>query len=597
MPGSVRGEVAAAARWVRIAAADAPALTALLLVVTVMASAVPAVVPIAVERIVAGLGDGLPVWPLGVLIAAFLSSQLLLTATDHLASIAGRRQGVALRTRLAVAVANDPGLAHFESAASADTIDEARAAIEASRTFFVLFGRAAVPMISFAGFAAVLARSAWWVPLVVGASVVPGAVRSWHATTDRYEALASARTQLRRSAYVRALAQTPSGGMEARLFGLHDWLRHRFDEQWRLGMKDVWRADRRRMIAALQVQLLRVPLGAIPLFWAISRRADGAMGTPAFSGFLVALLGILAVTPFLETYPSLFHQQTSLFPAFFRVVDRASAAEGLPSGRILPPQLSEHGIRFEDVQFRYPGTSRNVLDGLTLDLPASTSVALVGENGSGKTTILKLLCRFYDPDAGRITWEGVDLRELDLAELRRRMAVVFQDFVRYPMSLEDNVAVGHPLGDAAFAHAIEGAGLDKFVRRLPHGTRTVLGPSFGGVGASEGQWQRVALARALARAVSTDAPLLVLDEPTAALDPRFEYELFKRFRSLTAGRTTLLISHRLSTVRVADRIAVVDAGRVVEVGAHDELVARSGHYAGLFAAVAQRYRDDGDSGV
>lgn len=583
----------------RLVASATPVLTVLLLVVTVAGGAVPALVPLAVERIVSDLRLGFPVLPAAVLVAAFLFSQLLATASEYVAAIAGRRQTLELRERLAGAIAADAGLRHFEGGDAADLIDEARSAIGASHAFFVMFGRAAVPMVSFVVLAAVLARWAWWVPLTVIASVLPGAVRSWRATTARYEALAGARSELRRSAYVRALALTVPGGMEARLYGLRHWMTGRFRDHWSRGMEDVWRAERRRMTASLQVQLLRVPLGALPVVWAVSRRAAGDMSTAELSGFLVAFLGALAVTPFLETYPALFHQQTALLPAFFEVVEGKVMTSRLASrGRLLPPQLAERGICFENVTFAYPGASAPTLNGLTLELPTGSSLALVGDNGSGKTTILKLLCRFYDVDAGRITWEGVDLRELELDELRRRLAVVFQDFARYPMSLKDNVALGgEPVDEATLARAVDSAGLRKVVHAWPNGVDTMLAPTFGGLAPSEGQWQRIALARALAHAYATEASVIALDEPTAALDPRFEYELFKRFRAIAGDRTTLLISHRLSTVRIADHIAVIDRGRAAEVGSHDELLARGGTYAGLYAAQAGRYRPRGDSGA
>lgn len=264
-------------------------------------------------------------------------------------------------------------------------------------------------------------------------------------------------------------------------------------------------------------------------------------------------------------------------------------------------------ISFADVRFGYPGRQTTVFDGLDLDLAAGASTAIVGLNGAGKTTLVKLLTGLCRPQRGRVLVDGRDLTEVDLDAWRRSVAVIFQDFVHYELSLRDNVTFGaiesvDELGTAAPANgsdvdervhaALHSAGAAGIVERLPAGLDTVLSRRFpGGVDLSGGQWQRVALARALF-ATGAGAQVLVLDEPTAHLDVRAEADLFDRFLELTAGLTTVLISHRFSTVRRADRIVVLEAGRVIEDGSHDELVALGGRYATMFALQAGRYADD-----
>jgi ATP-binding cassette, subfamily B, bacterial len=254
--------------------------------------------------------------------------------------------------------------------------------------------------------------------------------------------------------------------------------------------------------------------------------------------------------------------------------------------------LPRHGIRFEAVGFSYPGQGRPVLDGLDLDIPAGSSLAIVGANGAGKTTLVKLLARLYHPSAGRITVDGTDVADLDPAAWRRQLAVIFQDFARYELAAADNVGFGAlALSDdrAARERAAARAGALGIIEGLPAGWGTPLSRQQpGGADLSGGEWQRVALARALL-AVEAGATVLVLDEPTANLDVRAEAELFDRFLELTAGCTTLLVSHRFSTVRRAQRICVLDGGRVAELGSHDELMALGGLYSSFYGLQSARF--------
>jgi ATP-binding cassette subfamily B protein len=247
-------------------------------------------------------------------------------------------------------------------------------------------------------------------------------------------------------------------------------------------------------------------------------------------------------------------------------------------------------VVFDDVGLRYPGAGRWAVRHLSFALPAGEVVALVGENGAGKTTLVKLLTRLYDPDEGRILLDGHDLREYDVDALRAGIGVIFQDFVRYDLTVADNIAVGRitDRGDRGLIErAAERGRADEVARRLPRGYDQVVGRLFrGGVELSGGEWQKVAIARAYMR----DAALLVLDEPTAALDARAEFEVFQRFKALSRGRTALLISHRFSSVRMADRIVVIADGRVEASGSHAELLAQGGRYAELFELQAAGYR-------
>ena len=247
----------------------------------------------------------------------------------------------------------------------------------------------------------------------------------------------------------------------------------------------------------------------------------------------------------------------------------------------LPVPALKDSIRFQDVDFRYPGSDRMILQGFNLNLPAGKIIAIVGENGEGKTTLIKLLCRFYDPEKGRITVDGCDLRDLRQAEWRRQITVLFQEPVRYHVTAAENIAHGDIAatpGVGAIERAARAAGAHELIARLPEGYETVLGRWFGGTELSTGEWQRIASARAFLR----QAKVIVLDEPTSSLDARAEYEFFQALREQLNGRMAIIISHRFSAVRMADCIFVMDGGRIIEKGSHGELVSLAGWYAQFY---------------
>ena len=263
----------------------------------------------------------------------------------------------------------------------------------------------------------------------------------------------------------------------------------------------------------------------------------------------------------------------------------------ISDGRNLPvPRPIRQGIEFRNVSFRYPDRAEWALRDINLHIAPGEKIALVGANGAGKTTLIKLLTRLYDPTEGQILLDGIDLRDYNLHELRQRIGVIFQDFVRYQATARENIGFGQieeVANEARVRAAAERGGADEVVRRLANGYDTMLGRWFeNGAELSGGQWQKIALGRAFMR----DSEVLVLDEPTAALDAEQEYEIFQRFRDLTAGRIAVLISHRFSTVRMEDRIVVLDNGRIIETGTHQELVAANRMYARLFHLQAAGYR-------
>jgi ATP-binding cassette subfamily B protein/ATP-binding cassette subfamily C protein len=282
------------------------------------------------------------------------------------------------------------------------------------------------------------------------------------------------------------------------------------------------------------------------------------------------------------------YEEGLYFTDFLSFCEQARALIG--RGRPEPAPSSFLRITAEDVTFHYPGKDEPVLDHVSIHLDRGEVVALVGENGSGKTTLAKILAGLYEPETGRVRWDETDIAGIDPADLRRHIAVIAQDHTRWPLTVRENIAMGLDKGEESLRAAAAVAGADTVIAELPHGYRTLLDRRFkDGQEPSGGQWQRIAIARGFYR----DAPLLICDEPTAALDSRAEHALFERIRGHADGRTVLLITHRLASVRYADRIYVLDHGRVAEQGTHTDLMRLNGIYADLYTLQADAYRTSG----
>jgi ATP-binding cassette subfamily B protein len=393
----------------------------------------------------------------------------------------------------------------------------------------------------------------------------------------------------RQRSYIAGLLTLREAAKEIRAFDLGDTFIDRYRDLSikRLDeLRGVARTRAKRLIAARLVTsvLEALVLGALLWFLArggLSLAAAGAAYT-GLSQIQGRLENMIAGSTNLHE-AALFLDDQREFVELARGLTRTHRAE------VVPEQFDQ--IVVDNVSFRYPDAPRKALDGVTVEVRQGEVIALVGENGSGKTTLAKLLAHLYEPSEGRITWDGRDLADHDPESVRRSITVVFQDFMRYWLSLADNIGLGDPRRASdreAVIAASQRAGAHDFVERLPEGYDTNLGRQFQeGTDLSIGQWQRVAIARAFFR----DAPFVILDEPTAALDARAEHELFERIRELFRSRTVLLISHRFSTVRNADRIYVLDQGRIVEAGSHAELMTLGGTYAELFTMQASAYFD------
>jgi ABC-type multidrug transport system fused ATPase/permease subunit len=511
----------------------------------------------------------------------------------------GRRVDTWVRERVMRAALSPPTVAHMETA-------QFRVAAELARTWestahppseavvsLVEVTKAAVVA---AGSAILLLQLSWWVPAVLAAGYVLMTV--WGTRLDESaDEAADAATGLRRAQYLREQAFEPASGREARLFGLGHWFRTGSDAQWQAAMRHVW--DQRSATRGTAVVTIAVLIGSHLLVFAYIMQAafQGLIGVTGAALFLQAAGGMVNlwlpwhVVALREATRPVRSLETLLFDQSQQPADRLPETAGV-TGEVAA-NAPARGIEFSSVTYAYPSRPEPVFDGLALRIAAGTSLAIVGANGAGKTTLVKLLCGLLDPDLGAVRVDDVDLRAVR-ASWQRRVAVIFQDFVRYPFTVSDNIALGRSLQDPALIErAIERAGAAAMVADLPTGPSTVLSRAFGGVDLSGGQWQRLALARAI-YAVERGATVLVLDEPTAQLDVRAEAALFDRFLDLTEGLTTVLISHRFSSVRHADRIVVLEAGRVVEDGSHDELVAAKGRYAAMFRVQARHFEDDDD---
>ena len=523
--------------------------------------------------------------------AAAFAARLALAPLQALV-VAGltERVGQAVDRRLIEWCSAPDGIAHLESPATADRILLAlgsgsipAAATVASLVTLVSARLAAV------GAALILVTFAWWCPIVIALCSVVQHRWTMRELDLAYRQFYRSMPELRRAGYYRDLAMGPVAAKEVRLLGLADWTVGRFVDLWRGAMQSVW-DERRRLRKYALLTLLVAALGYGLVLGAICLAAfRGEISLTALVIYGQAGLGMMGL--------AVIGDPEMTWRLGGKTLAHAAAFETPDSEPVGPAAHATYRpltgpITFERVTFSYPGVEDEVLDGLDLTIPEGRTTALVGANGAGKTTLVKLLARLYEPCAGVISVGGTDIGQLPVDHWRAQLAIIFQDFVRYELSCRDNVAFGDlerggewtPLDRAA-----EDAGARDLIERLPGGWGTTLAAAYeGGVDLSGGEWQRVALARALLAAQRPGA-IVVLDEPTASLDVRAEAELFDRLIDATRGRTTILISHRFSSVRRADLIVVIDRGRVAEQGTHDELVRGNGLYQQLYSLQVERF--------
>ena len=454
------------------------------------------------------------------------------------------------------------------------------------------------------------------VPFVLLLSVVPGLWVRLRFVTISYNWTQESTSAERRAQYFNFILTLEPFAKEVRLFDMADFFGRRFDALRAWVTRGHLDMARRRLIADLGAQFFAV----VPIFGLLALIAARTLeGTLTLGALAIAFQGVRSAQGALQgVFGSLLalHEDTTFLDLLYRFLDLQPRLRSAEQPRALPARW-QSGLRVENLSFAYRGSEREALRDISLEIAPGEVIALVGENGSGKTTLVKLLCRLYDPDEGRITLDNEDLRDYDVSELRRQISVVFQDYNHYSLTFRENIWLGDLSGDGngalngalngdlsgnaesdgiaeapsaqiqdAIRRAAVQSGADAVAGRLPQGYETLLGRSFeGGEELSIGQWQKVALARAFLR----PSQLIILDEPTSALDPRSEAEVFESFRELIRDQSALLISHRLSTVKMADRICVMEKGEIVDVGTHDELMARGGLYAELFQTQAQSY--------
>jgi ATP-binding cassette subfamily B protein len=480
-------------------------------------------------------------------------------------------------------------LEDFEDSELQDRLDRARRQASGRMTLMSqLFGQAQ-DVVTIISFAAGLVVYAPWLILLLMVALIPAFLGEAHFNAQSYALTYSRTPEQRELDYVRQTGASVESAKEVKIFGLNGFLIDRYRE---LATK-FYQANRKLAVRRAGWGGVLTALGTVGYYVAYGYLAWRTLVGQFSIGDLTFLAGSFRrLRNLLEGLLSGFSQtagQALYLDDLFSFFEIEPEIHSPKNPRPFPSPIAR-GFTFEDVGFIYPGAERWAVRHLNFTLQAGEVLALVGENGAGKTTLVKLLARLYDPDEGRILLDGHDLREYDLDELRANIGVIFQDFVRYHLTAAENIAVGRieARNDRArIESAAERSLANEVIEKLPMGYDQIIGKRFRtGVDLSGGEWQKVAIARAYMR----DAQVLILDEPTAALDARSEFEVFKRFKELSAGKTAVLISHRFSSVRMADRILVLAEGTVEASGTHEELLALRGRYAELFELQAAGYR-------
>jgi ATP-binding cassette subfamily B protein len=527
-------------------------------------------------------------WLVGAEFALAVGSSILSRAIDYSDSLLADKYTRHVSIRV-MKHAAELDLTAYEDPVFYDRLERARVQATDRLGMIQSIGRLELQIITALSMTVAIMAYSPWLMLMLIVGVLPAFLGESHFAFLGY-AKNFRQTPIRRQLdYLRVLGGSKEAAKELKLFALKDFLTERFTQlSDQIYVEDVSLA-RRRLLAGAVLSVISTAAYYAAYVVVILRTILGSITIGGFY-FLVS-----AIQQASSNIQQVFSTLSSIADQALFLTDLLAFFEMQPTIRSKPnalpaPRPIERGFEFRNVSFRYPGTSRRVLDGLNFHLHPGERIALVGQNGEGKTTIVKLITRLYDPVEGQILLDGTDLRDYDLEDLHREIGVIFQDFMRYEMTASENIAVGqiHQLNNIPLLQAAADKSMaDPVIRRLPLQYAQMLGRRFeGGVDLSGGEWQKVALARAYLR----DAQVLILDEPTAALDARSEYEVFRRFAELTAGKTALFISHRFSTVRMADRIVVLENGRIAEDGTHETLTSLGGRYAEMFEMQAASYR-------
>ncbi len=534
-----------------------------------------------------------PDWPhLAVLVGLELGIAVVGEGLARLSSLLESLLGDLFANRLSVRLMQHAAtldLAQFEDAEIYDHLERARRQTVGRIGLLTLILGTAQDIITLISLASVLLVQLPWLLLLLTVAVLPAFLGEAHFASLGYSLLFRWTPERRLLDYLRYMGASNESAKEVKLFGLSNLLVGRYAD-----LSDKFYQENKRLAVKRNVvSTLLVTLGTLGYYGAyaviIYRTVMGVftIGTLTFlaGSFRQSRSLIQSVLLALSSI----YEQSLYLSDLFTFFDVQPRVVSKPGAQAVPRPM-QTGFRFENVGFRYPGSQRWAVRQLTFSFEPHERIALVGENGAGKTTLVKLLARLYDPDEGKVLLDGVDLRDYDLDSLRKNIGIIFQDFVRYDFILRENIGVSQVEAmndEARIREAAKRSLADSVANRVPQGFDQMLGKRFdNGVELSGGEWQKVALARAYMR----DAQVLVLDEPTAALDARAEYEVFSRFAELTKGRMAVLISHRFSTVRMADRILVLKGGELVDDGTHEALVARGGLYAELFSLQAAGYR-------
>jgi len=536
-----------------------------------------------------GNGDSAGLWKLVALeLGLAVLSDLLARANSLADSLLGDRFTNRISVRL-IEHATQLDLASFEDPVFYDKLERARRQTTGRIGLLAAVLNVAQDTLSLISLSAGLIVFSPWLMVLLVAAVVPAFLGETHFTTLAYSVLYRWTPQRRLLDYLRMLGASSQSAKEVKIFGLGDHLAQRYSEVSDRIYEDNKKVAVKRASVGFLLNLVSTSgyYGAYAVV--LIRTLAGAISIGTFT-FLTGAFSRsrMYIEKILQSFTDISDQALYL-KDLFEFFEMEPSIRSLP-GALPAPRPIRSGFEFRNVAFAYPGSSAMVVENINFRLEAQEKIALIGENGAGKTTLVKLLARLYDPTAGQILLDGVDLREYDVEDLRKEIGVIFQDYMRYELLAKENIGFGkiEDLADhARIELAAQKSMAFQVIGKLPNGYDQMIGRRFdGGVDLSGGEWQKFALARAYMR----DAQLLILDEPTATLDARAEYEVFRRFAELTKGRMAVLISHRFSTVRMADRILVLQNGRIREQGTHQHLVALGGQYAELFELQAAGYR-------